>query len=318
MGKRRAERHTVDASRYEILFADGRSDTGAVGPGWIRTKTTKAGDMLDVESYPMIVSAEVRRTVDVAKKNATRAAQERVNAEHSRKRLTALLDANFGSGDVVLTATYDYGVYDFGMINMQDHRKMLEAKQLPESFEDVMHHKDNFIRRVRRAIKRLGGDPKELKYIWVIEAGKETPDTDPNRLPRKYHLHMVISHPLIKSRAISRDTLEEMWGHGMTRCDPVQPDNNGLIRLGRYLTKQRKHNRRWSGSRNLKQPTIAISDRKMSLRRSERIAADVRANAEEIYKKLYPGYTLTEAPVIKYSDYIGGAYIYARLRRVRA
>ena len=120
------------------------------------------------------------------------------------------------------------------------------------------------------------------------------------------------------TRVISRDSLENMWGHGMTRCDPLQPDNNGLARLGRYLTKQRRCNRRWDGSRNLKQPTVTISNRKMSLRKSERIAADVRANAAEIYEKLYPGYTLAEEPVIKYSDYIGGAYIYARLRRVRA
>lgn len=318
MGKRRAQRNTVDASRYEVLFADGRSDAGTVGPGWIRTKTTRAGDMLDVESYPMTVDARVRRMADTQKKNITRAAQEKVNAEHSRKRLTALLDANFGAGDVVVTATYDYGVYDFGMINMQDYRRMLDAQQLPESFDDVMRHKDNFIRRVKRALKRMGGDPGELKYIWVIEGGKETPDTDPNHLPRKYHMHMVISHPLIKSRVISRDAIEEMWGHGMTRCDPVQPDNNGLSRLGRYLTKQRKHNRRWSGSRNLKQPTVTVSDRKMSLRKSERIAADVRANAAEIFGKLYPGYALAEMPTIKYSEYIGGAYIYARLRRVRA
>ena len=318
MGKKRAARNTVDASRYEVLFADGKSDAGAVGPGWIRTKTTKAGDMLDVESYPMIVNAEVRRTCDVQKKCRTRIAQERVNAEHSRKRLTALLDNNFGIGDVVLTNTYDYGIYDFGMVNMQEYRKDARALQLPESFEDVMRHKDNFLKKVKRAITRLGGNSKELKYVWVIEGGKEQQDTDPHQIPRTFHIHMVISHPLIRARILDRDALEGMWGHGMTRCDPVQPDNNGLARLGRYLTKQRRHNRRWSGSRNLKQPKVTTSDRKMSLRKSERIAADVRGNAAAIYEKLYPGYTLAEEPVIKYSDYIGGAYIYARLRRVRA
>lgn len=319
MGKKRAARGTVDASRYEVLFADGKSDAGTLGVGWVRTKTTRAGDMLNVESYPMIVNPYLRKTCDVQKaRRRTSTAQQRVNDEHSRKRFTALLENNFSIGDVVVTNTYDYGVYDFGMNNMRDVSKELEALDLPGDFDDVVRHKTNFIKRVKNAIKRLGGNPAELKYLWVVEGGKEQQDTDPHQLPRKFHLHIVLSHPLIRARILSRDDLEGIWGHGMTRCDPVQPDNNGLARLGRYLTKQRRHNRKWSGSRNLKQPAVTISDRKMSLRKSERIASDVRANAAEIYAKLYPGYTLAEEPVIKYSNYIGGAYIYARLRKLTA
>lgn len=319
MAKKRAARGTVDSSKYEVLFADGKSDAGAPGPGWVRTKTTKAGDMLNVEHYPIIVNPALRQTCDAEKaKRKTGAAQQKVNDERSRKRFTALLDANFGLGDVVLTNTYDYGVYDFGMANMKDVYKELEELDLPGDFADVVKDKANFIKKVKNKIRKLGGDPAELKYLWVVEGGKEPEDTNPNPIPRKFHLHMVMSHPLIKSRRLTRDALEKMWNHGLTRCDPLQPDNNGLARLGRYLTKQRRCNRRWSGSRNLKQPTVSVSDRKMSLRRSESIAADVRANAAEIYAKLYPGYVLTEEPIIKYSDYIGGAYIYARLRRVKA
>lgn len=318
MGRKREARGTVDASKYEALF-NGVSDPGAPAPGWIRTKTTKAGNMLNVESFPVIVNPDLRKRCDELKKGrGTRAAQQRVNDEHSRKRFTALLENNFGYGDVCVTNTYDYSVYDFGMNNIKDIARELEAMDLPYSFDDVLRHKVNFIKKVKRRIKKLGGDSAELKYLWMIEAGKESQDTDPHQLPRKYHLHIVMSHPLIRSRILSRDDLENMWGHGMTRCDPLMPDNNGLARLGRYLTKQRRCNRRWAGSRNLKEPTVTISNRKMSLRKSERIAADVRANAAEIYEKLYPGYTLAEEPVIKYSNYIGGAYIYARLRRVKA
>lgn len=318
MSRKRAARGTVDASRYEVLFADGKSDAGTLGTGWVRTKTTKAGNMLSVESYPMIVNPYLRKTCDAEKaKRRTSEAQQRVNDEHSRKRFTALLETNFGIGDVVVTNTYDYGVYDFGLNNMRDVSGELESLGLPGDFDDAVRHKTNYIKRVKNAIKRLGGDPAELKYLWVVEGGKEQQDTDPHPMPRKFHLHIVLSHPMIRARVLSRDTLEAIWGHGMTRCDPVQPDNNGLARLGRYLTKQRRHNRKWSGSRNLKQPTVTISDRKMSLRKSERIAADVRGNAAEIYAKLYPGYMLAEEPVIKYSNYIGGAYIYARLRKTK-
>ena len=57
-----------------------------------------------------------------------------------------------------------------------------------------------------------------------------------------------------------------------------------------------------------------MSSRKISRRRAAQIAADVQANAREIFEKIYPGYTLQEAEV-KYSDFVAGAYIYARMRR---
>ena len=48
--------------------------------------------------------------------------------------------------------------------------------------------------------------------------------------------------------------------------------------------------------------------------RAALIAADVQANAREILEAIYPGYRLENAEV-KYSDFVAGAYIYARLRR---
>ena len=315
MGKRN-KRGTVVGSDYEVLFADGVSDAGAPGPGWIRTKTIKAGDMLSVESCPVIVNPDLRRRRETEKKRLrTSPAQERVNEEHSRKRFTALLETNFGLGDVLVTNTYDYGIFDYGMSCMKDVQAYRSTDELPESFEDANRDKNNFIKRVKNAITRLGGKAKDLKYMWVIEAGKEPNDLDPNPTPRKYHMHIVMSHPLIKSRIITREMLENIWGLGFTRCENLKFDNNGLARLGKYMTKQRRYNRRWGRSRNLKEPVVTVSNYKMSMRRSERIAADVRANAAEIYAKLYPGYVLAEQPIIKYSLFIGGAYIYARLRK---
>ena len=75
--------------------------------------------------------------------------------------------------------------------------------------------------------------------------------------------------------------------------------------------------RRWARSKNLKEPEVRVSDRKVSRRRAAAIAADVQANAREILEKIYPGYRLEQAEV-KYSDFVAGAYIYARLRRLES
>jgi hypothetical protein len=38
-------------------------------------------------------------------------------------------------------------------------------------------------------------------------------------------------------------------------------------------------------------------------------------DGKDILEKLYPEYRLEEVPVVKYSDFVAGAYIYARMRR---
>lgn len=97
--------------------------------------------------------------------------------------------------------------------------------------------------------------------------------------------------------------------------DRIQPDNNGLKRLGQYLTKQRRRRRRWGRSRGLKEPVVRIADRKISPRRQERIAREIETAAREIYERLYAGYVLVERPRVRYSDFVPGAYISARMRR---
>ena len=89
---------------------------------------------------------------------------------------------------------------------------------------------------------------------------------------------------------------------------------DGAARLARYLNKQKQSGRWWSHSRNLKQPPKTVSERKVSRRRLSMIAADVYHDGRGILEALYPGYRLMEC-IVHYSDYVSGAYIYARMRR---
>ena len=66
---------------------------------------------------------------------------------------------------------------------------------------------------------------------------------------------------------------------------------------------------------NLTEPVVRESDRRISRTRLAKIARDVMADGKEILEKLYPEYRLEEVPVVRYSDFVAGAYIYARMRR---
>ena len=59
-----------------------------------------------------------------------------------------------------------------------------------------------------------------------------------------------------------------------------------------------------------------MSDRKISRRRAAMIARDVQYRGREILEQIYPGYRL-ESCEVKFSNFVSGAYIYARLRKIK-
>lgn len=61
---------------------------------------------------------------------------------------------------------------------------------------------------------------------------------------------------------------------------------------------------------------MTTCDSKISRRRAALIAADVLVNGREIFEEaLFPGFRLVEDVRVTVSDYVAGAYIYAKLRR---
>ena len=96
--------------------------------------------------------------------------------------------------------------------------------------------------------------------------------------------------------------------------DNLQPDENGLEAIARYITKQQKNRRKWARSRNLKKPKQRTSDTKVSNARVKRLAMDFPNSAKEIMEKLYPEYVHVQT-VMKYSDMVDGAYIRCIMRR---
>lgn len=175
----------------------------------------------------------------------------------------------------------------------------------------------------------------EIKWLLKIEEGKNPPAEG---LPPKYHVHAIIEaegltremiegawigkntssdtaspcHLPIKGKAIST---EKNNSRGLTRCERLRLRDDGAARLANYLCKQKWTGWCFSHSRNLKVPEPRISDRKISRRRLSMIAADVMKNGRGIFEALYPGYRVVELPEVRFSDFVAGAYIYARMRR---
>ena len=248
-----------------------------VGRMGYRTKTTKAGPRLEADIYP-IWGKEEQRKARASRKNMTPEAVRRNNEERAKRYLVQLADANFGEQDLHVTLTY---------------------AGTPPEYEQARRDVRNFCDRVRRLRAKRGLDP--LKYIYSIEDNEEG---------RKHRIHV---HMLMNG-GISRGELEELWAKGYANADRLQPNENGLEAVARYLTKQQKNRRRWAASKNLTKPKVRVSNTKASNARVRRIAQGFETEAKEVMEKLYPGYTFVSARVF-YSDIVSGVYIRTVMRQ---
>lgn len=295
----------MESADYEILYdlPAGEYDQRAVGG--IMTKTVKAGASLEVICYPVTrVDASAKRE---ARRRETTVSMQRLNERNTQLHIMRLLECNFTPLDYFLTLTWEYPTEDPGLTSYDRMIKDHMEAGVPDDMEDAVRAWNNLIRRIKRREKKLGGDPSEVKYIYVIESGKDRSEIG---LPTKYHIHAAIHAP-----SLTDLELKALWSKGFTRCDRIDMKHDGASRLSKYLTKQKKYQRKWGRSKNLKKPVETVSYRRMSRRRAARITEDVRQYGTEIFEAIYRGYRCVECPEVKYSDFVAGARIYARMRR---
>lgn len=298
-----------DASKYDILYDLPEGEYSPAEVGGTRTKTIRAGDTLEVESFPIVyVSDGARRERRQRKSGKSQQILNRINSE---KKFRRLIEKNFGTGDWVAHPTYDYGFIDRGFMNTRDTIKALEEAGYPMDDDQAVKLITNFIRRLKNRIRKKGGDPKAFKYIYVVEATRLPRDGDIDPLPPRYHYHMVFSG---MDGLLTIGDINELWQYGFSKAQPVDTRFNGLEGLSNYFIKQRRGKRKWSGSLNLEKPDERVSNRKISRRRAAQIAQDVQHNGREIMEAIYPGY-VCERVEVKYSNFVAGAFIYARMRR---
>lgn len=294
------------ARDYELLYDLPDGEYEGRGIDGVRTVTIRAGRSLEVMCFPITkLSPEARRE---AKARRTSPAMRRLNQRNAERHIIRLMEQNFTRRAWVVTGTYAYPTEDYGMCNLRELEAAYDKRGLPWEKDRLVMDFRNFLGKLKRRVKKLGGG--EIKWIVRYEEGKNPPAEG---LPPKYHWHA-----LIEGEGITREMIDVCWPHGHTKCEPFITEDDGPARLARYICKEKSRNPGkswWSHSRNLKIPQPRVSDRKLSRRRLARIAADVQHSGREIFEALYPGYKVVELPDVRYSDFVAGAYIYARMRR---
>ena len=218
--------------------------------------------------------------------------QIKQNEKNARRYFTQLVNTNFGKNDYCIHATY-------------------KRAHMPETVEEAEANVKKYIRRIKNRRNRLGIEAP-LKYIIVTEY-RTKEDGSPTR----------IHHHIIMDGAMDRDEISELWRDrrkkgekqgatiGVVNVDRLQPDEYGLEALARYLTKGLTGKKRWHPSKNLEKPIVKKNDYKFSRRKLVELSG--MTDCPDIWEKLYPGYTLTEAKSA-YSDEAGW-HITVKMRR---
>lgn len=207
--------------------------------------------------------------------------QKRLNNKNSRRKFEAIVKANFGKGDYMLSPNYN-------------------PENEPQSIEEAQRQVYNYIKRLNYAAGKRGL-PK-VKALWVTEQGTKS---------GRIHHHILIKTEL------PRELLEEKWGKGYCNADRLQMTRkNALEGIAQYMMKSPKGNRRWNGTHNLVNPWESTNDnpRMMSARKMETLKQipEDSERARAIIEGDNPGYTLTSLEK-EFREDIGQWYFFARM-----
>ena len=245
------------------------------------TKEIRSGDRLEVEIYPEFARGQSAQIPTQAQREKQRKAQRDLNERNSRKHCERLIEANFTAGDLWITLTY-------------------QDDQLPEDMTEALKNMQNFIRRVNRIRKRKG--LPNAKYVYVtegIEGGR-------------FHHHLVMDG------ALDSETVEAAWKKGRrNQIRKLDPDDDGLAGMAKYITKEKKKKcqKRYTPTKGLKQPEERVNHYKFRCRDVHEMARDAAAIEPPMDKRYaQAGYRFRSAEV-RYNEFNGRFYVYARLHR---
>lgn len=252
-----------------------------------KTVSTKAGEMVEIQSFPSFLRRQDYSRVKKIRASADK--QQALNEKNARKKIVRLVNSNFTVKDIWGT---------FGWDN----------ERMPPTLDDARREFTNFVGRINYRRKKRG--KAKLKYVYVIEIADGRPEK--GEPETKYHVHIVMSGD------VDRDEIESLWHGGeypQTRRLVIK-DFGGLTGLATYISKGPVGKRRWGQSLGLKQWTHKPTESYSKFRRTDVKKLLKNRNAlKEIFEKKYPGYAYSEdyPAEIKYNDLIGGYYLYCRM-----
>lgn len=249
-----------------------------------RLKSIFSGDLLESEIFPLwntAKTAEVSTAKRVIKESST--AQKNLNHKNTIKNVVRLMESNFTSQDIWITLGYD------------DEHQPADKKTATKDLQ-------NYLRRAKRYCKSVGID--HLRYLYVVHKSQKG----------RYHHHVVLGMP-------DRDKAEQLWTQGAyPQARRLKPKDSGLEGLARYIVMgvdcQKGYNA-YGFSRGLYKSWLKgnykTADSKVSKKKASDLAT-AKLDHRAFYAKLYPNYDFIGLE-IRYSDYVSGCYLYAKLRK---
>lgn len=251
------------------------------------TKTITSGIVREVEIYPTFLKRDVPEEWKIQK---CKKAQQNLNDKNARKYFVRKLNTNFGAKDYYITLTYT-------------------NENLPTDHTQAKKNLQNYFRRLNRLYvkkqKAAGvtkSKIKKIKYMAVTEHVEG---------PKGIRCH----HHLVMNAVLDMKEVEEAWKLGRrNNIRLLDPDELWLTGLATYLTKDPKGKKRWTCSKNLKEPKITKNGSKFTKKKINKMINNHNLIRDEIEKN-NPGYIFVDSQVF-INDYNGKPYIYARLRKI--
>lgn len=222
-----------------------------------------SGDYMEIDIYPVRKISKSRK----AKYKPSSETQKKLNQKNAARRLTWLIQENFGTNDYYIGLNYP-AEYD---VDNATADRLLK----------------NWLRRNKRKFQKAGF---EFKYITTTEIG------DNRRRPH---------HHIICSGEMGAELLRQEWDKqfeaykkkpstSFSHAKHLQFTRTGLAGVAFYTCKDPSlAYRSYNCSKNLRRPEVERRDGRISGKKLQELRADC-FNAEE-FEKLYPGYEFVDA-----------------------
>ncbi|MEG1491623.1 MAG: hypothetical protein RR394_05160 [Oscillospiraceae bacterium] len=178
-----------------------------------------------------------------SKKNASSSRKRDENDRNAVKQLARIINCNFSHGDLWLTLNYS----DKGLKTLCEACPGRENGEMEELKDAADHELDNFLRRMRREMKKLGIDLRAVALTSDI-------DGDSGKTARLHH-HIIMPRAAF-------EICQKQWKLGGVDYQLLR-DQPDYTPLAVYLCKQvrRKENQnRWKATRNLLKPVITETE----------------------------------------------------------
>ncbi|MBE6685767.1 MAG: hypothetical protein E7591_00870 [Ruminococcaceae bacterium] len=240
--------------------------------------------MLEVDFYPVYPSG--RKYSDKPKNKGTTPVKAECNRRAAAKKLAAVVNTNFDTGDLLVHLTY-------------------LPEKAPQTYEEAHRDISNYTRRIGYW-RRKKGLP-EGKYVITIE--EQIYKTGTRKGRSNWHFHVFLTE-------MPRDVAEDLWKDGeRVNADRFQPERFGQKAAAEYLSKDPRGTKRYICSRNCKKPVVKTSEPKQLSAAKLKNMCETYVGDNAYWERRYPGYRFIEAYPV-WNDYNKRWYLYLEMRKI--